>query len=251
MDRSLSVRANDPKRGKVPYIPSRMSDRTGWITTVLQAVPRLFELVRHLRPTMHVAAVTALDEQFLATHSVSAILWDVDGTLMPHHDRAVAPEVRAILQGFGRRVPQAILSNCDDERLLELGVLFAELPVLKGYRLETGTFALRRLHEGRDEWWVRDGSGGQRLPAPPSRALPIRKPSAALVERAIEWMGADRERVVMIGDQYFTDIAGANLAGIRSVKVETLAPTSFPFAVRAFQAIESVVYRLIYGRRRR
>jgi predicted HAD superfamily phosphohydrolase YqeG len=196
---------------------------------------------------LHVAHVTALDETFLANQGVSAILWDVDGTLMPHHDRAVASEIRAVLGVLGRRVPQAVVSNCDDERLLELGLLFTELPVFKGYRLETGTFALRRLHGGRDEWRVRDASGAQTLSSPPSSALAIRKPSAALIEHVIEWMGADRERAVMIGDQYFTDIAGANLAGIRSVKVETLAPASFPLAIRAFQVLERVVYRVLYG----
>jgi predicted HAD superfamily phosphohydrolase YqeG len=221
--------------------------RTGWTTTVLQTAPRLFELARHLRPTMHLAHVRALDEKFLVNHAVSAILWDVDGTLMPHHDRGVTPEIRAVLEVLGRSVPQAVVSNCDDERLLELGVVFAELPVFKGYRLETDRFVLRRLHQGRDEWRVRDASGAQALSSPPPRALAVRKPSAALVEHVIEWMGADRERAVMVGDQYFTDIAGANLAGIRSVKVETLAPASFPRAIRAFQLMEKVVYRLLYG----
>jgi hypothetical protein len=101
-----------------------LSSRTGWTTTVLQAAPRLVELVRHLRPTEHLAHVRAVDEKFLATHSVSAILWDVDGTLMPHHDRAVDSDIRAVLDVLGRSVPQAVVSNCDDERLLELGVLF-------------------------------------------------------------------------------------------------------------------------------
>src|SRR5262252_2204371 len=110
-----------------------MSGRTGWTTTVIQAAPRFLELVRHLQPTMHLAHVRALDEKFLATHAVSAILWDVDGTLMPHHDRAVSSEIRAVLEALGRCVAQAVLSNCDDERLLELGVLFPELPVFKGY----------------------------------------------------------------------------------------------------------------------
>jgi predicted HAD superfamily phosphohydrolase YqeG len=226
-----------------------MSEGTGWTRTVLAAAPRLFELVRHLRPTMHLPAVTSLDEAFLARHAVSAILWDVDGTLMPHHDRAVPSEIRPVLAALGRRVPQGILSNCDDERLLELGALFAELPVFKGYRLDTGTFALRRLHEGRDEWSVRDSGGAQALGSPPRHVRPVRKPSAELVWHAIDCMGAERARAFMIGDQYFTDIAGANLAGIRSVKVETLAPSSFPRVIRGFQTVESVVYRLFYGGR--
>ena len=56
----------------------------------------------------------------------------------------------------------------------------------------------------------------------------------------------DRSGVVMVGDQYFTDIAGANLAGIRSIKVDTFDPPSFPFVLRSFQRIESLLYRLFY-----
>jgi predicted HAD superfamily phosphohydrolase YqeG len=62
-------------------------------------------------------------------------------------------------------------------------------------------------------------------------------------------MGADRARVFMIGDQYFTDIASANLAGIRSVKVDTRSPASFPLPVRTLQRIERAVYHIFYGRR--
>jgi len=227
-----------------------MNERAGWTTTILQAAPQLLELVRHLRPTVHVSSITSLDEEFLATHAVSAILWDVDGTLMAHHDRAIASEASAILEVLGRRVPQAILSNCDDERLVELGVLFAELPVFKGYRLHAGNIAIRRLQAGQDEWSVHEGDGRRLLASRPERARPIRKPSADLIKRVIDWMGADRRGAFMIGDQYFTDIAGANLAGIRSIKVDTVSPASFPLAIRAFQRAEAAVYRLLYGPRR-
>jgi predicted HAD superfamily phosphohydrolase YqeG len=219
----------------------------GWVTTVRQAAPRFFELVQLLKPTVHVASIKSVDEAFLATHAASAILWDVDGTLMPHHDRVVASEVKAILAAVGRRVPQAIVSNCNEERLAELGVLFAELPVFQGYHLETGDIALRRLHEGRDEWSLGEFAGRRPFPAPPAGALPIRKPNADVIERVIEAIGADRERVFMVGDQYFTDIAGANLAGIRSVKVDTLSPASFPLPVRGLQLLERTVYRVLYG----
>jgi predicted HAD superfamily phosphohydrolase YqeG len=224
-----------------------MGDRNGWTGTAIQAAPQLLELVRHLRPTVHVPSIASIDDAFLAHHAVSAIIWDVDGTLTPDKGRSVASDVRAVLNALGRSVRQAILSNCDDDRLIELGTLFADMPVLKGYRLENGQVALRRLHEGREEWSAREEGRRQTMSRPSGRVRSIRKPNADLVDLAVRSLGADRNGVLMVGDQYFTDIAGANMAGIRSVKVATLAPASFPLAVQVFQRVERIVYRILYG----
>jgi len=53
--------------------------------------------------------------------------------------------------------------------------------------------------------------------------------------------------LMMVGDQYFTDVAGANLCGAVSVKVSTWRPDSFPLALRLFQWAEKVVYAVRYG----
>ncbi len=45
------------------------------------------------------------------------------------------------------------------------------------------------------------------------------KPSPEAYAQAMERMGTDRESTVMIGDQLFTDICGANRAGIPSILV--------------------------------
>jgi hypothetical protein len=138
-------------------------------------------------------------------------------------------------------VRHTILSNCGEERLVELGQLFPHIPVVKVYETESGTVC-RTLVKGREEWL---GDAGPL--DPPRQRQPIKKPSAKLVECAMRVIGQeDRSGVVMVGDQYFTDIAGANLAGIRSIKVETFDPRSFPFAVRSFQRFESLFYRLFY-----
>jgi len=49
----------------------------------------------------------------------------------------------------------------------------------------------------------------------------------------------------MVGDQDFTDVAGANLAGIRSVKVRTVRPDSFPIAVRSLHIRERFIFRVL------
>jgi predicted HAD superfamily phosphohydrolase YqeG len=227
---------------------ARMRESTGWAATVLQAAPRLLALARHLRPTVHLETIAALDAAFVARHDVSAIIWDADGTLTADKGRAVPAEVRAVLERLG--VAQAILSNCDDERLVQLGAMFPDVHVLKGYRLADGAVVMRRLHQGRDQWSAQAGLGQREISPPAGRRHAIRKPSAELIELAIAVLGANRGGVVMVGDQYFTDIAGANLAGIRSVKVATRAPRSFPLAVQLFHRAETIVYRVLYGRGR-
>ena len=53
--------------------------------------------------------------------------------------------------------------------------------------------------------------------------------------------------VAMVGDQYLTDVAGANLGGIRSIKLPTLAPETFRRSVRAGQIAETVLYAVAHG----
>jgi predicted HAD superfamily phosphohydrolase YqeG len=217
-----------------------------WITTTRQALPRFFELVSKLKPTMHLPDVRAIDESFLAEHRIAALIWDVDGTLMAHHNMTVAEEFQSTLTRIAERsdVRQIILSNCGETRFAELGRIFPEVPVLKAYRRVGGDILLRTLANGRERWSDRAEIEQER---PGETLQPLKKPSAELIEFALAAAGSPpRERVFMVGDQYFTDIAGANLAGIGSIKVPTLGRGSFPFAVRSFQRIESVLYRILY-----
>ncbi len=219
-----------------------------WVQTTRRLLPRLVGLARQLRPTYHLASVAALDLPFVRKNDVGALLWDVDGTLMPHHARGVAPELRPAVETLfaAPGLRHAIVSNCQEERFAELGGIFPELPIVLGY--ETADGPAYRIRRGGEEAWR--GPGAARAEAEPGPLSPIRKPSAELVRAAIEELGlSDRpQRVLMVGDQYFTDIASANLAGIRSAKVPTLARDSFPLPVRWSQRLEALLYRLKYGR---
>ena len=221
-----------------------------WMTTTWQTLPRFFRLLAKIRPTFHFPDVTALNRAFLDKYGAAALLWDVDGTLMPHHDTRVASEFRDALRSLENEVPQAILSNCGEERLAELGTIFPELPVLKAYRTDAGATVLRCLERGQERWTVRTAMTHEPIERPAGRLTPLKKPSADLIECALHRLGAAdrRDHVFMVGDQYFTDIAGANLAGIRSIKVPTFGRRSFPFAIRCFQLIERAIYRLLHGK---
>ena len=50
------------------------------------------------------------------------------------------------------------------------------------------------------------------------------KPSPKNYRQAMQWMGTDCGSTIFIGDQIFTDIVGAKLAGIHAILVEPINP---------------------------
>lgn len=214
-----------------------MADKPGWVLTIRQTAPVAFRIARKLAPTYELAGVTEIDEHFLESHAIRGLIWDVDGTLTPYHAPAPTPEVLRHLERLDRLpwLRQVILSNCGEERYAELGEIFPGLEILKVYE-SAGGRVFRRLLRGQEIW--EGAAGSQHL-------RPLRKPSAALVEYAVRRLEVEAAEAAMVGDQYWTDVAGANLAGVRSVKVPQLEPGSFPAIMRAFQRLESVLRRLV------
>ena len=50
------------------------------------------------------------------------------------------------------------------------------------------------------------------------------KPKLSGYERAMELMGTKRENTIFVGDQIFTDVYGANRAGIRTFLTKPIHP---------------------------
>ena len=197
-----------------------------------------------MRPTWWFTDISALTADRLVELGIAAAIWDVDGTLMSYHAEEVDPRFHAQIRALFRdsRVRHAILSNCGEERFLLLGRLFPEIPVMRGYRRRDGETVFRILHGGNDSL-----SGVAALLA--DGAQPIRKPDGELVRRAMAALGVEEPaRVVMIGDQYMTDVASANLAGARSIKVDTFRRDSFPLPVKLSQSLERMLYAIFHGR---
>ncbi len=211
-----------------------------WLRTVRQSVPQLARVLRHLGPTWELDRVDRLDPAFCATHGVRGLIWDVDGTLTTYHGREIEAGIRpAVLRLLeAPELRHVILSNCGEARFVELGGIIPGVPVLKAYRSADGV--VRRCLLGGVERW--DGGG----PAPD--LVPIRKPSAELVTFALDELGVAPAEAVMVGDQYWTDVAGAGMAGVRSVKLPTLAPATFPQTLRVLQRFERVLHRAVGGR---
>lgn len=181
-----------------------------------------------------------MSAEFVRREGILAVVWDVDGTLMSYHasgvDPAFLPTI-ATLREMG--VAQAVLSNCGEERFVDLGRIFPEFPVVRAYELGADR-TYRVLHEGRDSL------GKEAAEALLGRgARQVRKPDGPLFLHAVSVLGCSSPTdALMVGDQFLTDVATANLAGGRSAKVPAWKRDTFPFPVRASQWLESAFYRL-------
>lgn len=212
-------------------------------TTFVQVAPRLVSLVGRMRPTWHAASLAEVTPACLRARGVRGMIWDIDGTLTGDRQREVRPEAAdafaALREDPGLR--HVILSNASEPRYRELGELFPGLPILRAYALR-GELLFRRVLGTTDSWTAEDLAA--RFAA---GAHVVRKPSAELVAYAVRELGCAADEVVMIGDQYLTDVAGANLGGVRSIKLPTLAPETFRRTVRLGQVVEGLLYLVAHG----
>jgi len=216
-----------------------------WVSTVLQGGPKLVKLARHAAPTLRIDSVASLYPETIRSLGAHGIIWDVDGTLMPRHGSAVAPHLAA---AFARlrgdpMLRHVILSNCDAKRFADLATIFTDIPILRVYARAGGIIVRRRLGESDS---CTPGTDVSRLDS--VRAL--RKPNVLMVRAALDELRCTSpSQAVMIGDQYLTDVAPANMLGVATVKVDTIEPGSFPMPVRALQLAERLLVRMVASHR--
>jgi predicted HAD superfamily phosphohydrolase YqeG len=180
---------------------------------------------------------------FLASQGVRGVIWDIDGTLTGDRRRDLIPACAAPFAAL-RADPSlrhVILSNASEPRFRELGEMFPDLPILRAYALRGGLLYRKVL--GATDTFTADELSARLAEG----AHVVRKPSAELVAYALEELGCGAGEAVMVGDQYLTDVAGANLAGVRSIKLPTLAPETFRRTVRFGQVAESLLYAVAHG----
>lgn len=72
------------------------------------------------------------------------------------------------------------------------------------------------------------------------------KPKPSGYRKAMEQLGTDTGNTIFVGDQIFTDVCGANLAGIRTILVKPIHPKEEIQIVlkRRLEAIVLLFYRL-------
>lgn len=139
---------------------------------------------RNLYPNDYIPSVYDIDFQALAGQGYRGIIFDVDNTLVPHGAPA-------------------------DERAKKL---FDELNAL-GFK----SILLSNNKEPRVQKFCRDVVGADYI-------FKAAKPRPGNYRKAMEMMGTDTSNTIFVGDQIFTDVWGANVAGIRSVLVRPILP---------------------------
>lgn len=135
--------------------------------------------MKNLFPKDYISSVYDIDFKKLSEDGYRAVLFDVDNTLVEHG--APADErAKELFSEFNRLgYKTLVLSNNKEPRVKS----FVEAVHATGYIYKAG------------------------------------KPNPANYIKAMQQLGTDRSNTIFIGDQIFTDIWGANRAGIRSIMV--------------------------------
>jgi uncharacterized protein len=181
------------------------------------------ELFKNLKPTYTVRNVEGITPESLWENSldnISAIAFDVDGTLMPHHETYVKPVVYNTL----KRLYQAdlnllIISNAYDERANELYDMFG----MNLLNMDIITPAL--------------------VTPTGEKPTSFRKPNPAMLEYASNLVKGE---VLMVGDQLFKDVLSANRAGMPSVLVPRRGDGDDP-RVKYLQRPAEAAVRKLHG----
>lgn len=134
------------------------------------------------RPTYMVGAVYDLRANDLLRNGITAVLVDLDNTLIAWNNPDGTPEVRAWL---------------DEMTIADITVVVVSNNNCKRVERAVSRFGVDFI----------------------SRAM---KPFARGINIAIKRYGFDRDEVIMVGDQLMTDIRASHRAGIKSVLVKPL-----------------------------
>lgn len=161
---------------------------------------------RGLFPDEYVRSAYDVDYEKLYREGIRGIIYDIDNTLVLP-DAPADTRSRKLLEYLGRIGLKAVVVSNNRE------------PRVKRFSDDTnGTPYVHRA-------W---------------------KPLPSGYRRAMEKMGTDRTNTVFIGDQLYTDVAGANLAGLRTILVKPMTYREEPQIVlkRAAEIPALVLYRL-------
>lgn len=155
-----------------------------------------------LRPDIVVQETREITPELLRRHGVEGVLVDLDDTIVASGSEEMAAGTREWLLG-----------------------------------LQAGGFPLLILSNGERKrvarWAGEFGIPGLHLSG---------KPFAPAFRRGLRLLGTPAERTAMVGDQLFTDVLGANLAGMVSVLVAPLSPGKL-LHTRAIRRLERRLLR--------
>ena len=156
---------------------------------------------RHFYPDDYVASTYVIDFAALAEQGYRGVIFDVDNTLVPHGAPADERAIALFEQLHALGYQITLLSNNKEPRVQK----FCDQVVGASYIFRAG------------------------------------KPKPSNYIHAMERMGTNTDNTIFVGDQIFTDILGANLAGIRSVMVKPILPWKEEIQIILKRFLEAVV----------
>jgi HAD superfamily phosphatase (TIGR01668 family) len=136
-----------------------------------------------LYPCMRVGSVYELTPEWLKSRGFRAVICDLDDTLTPYYDTNPNPGLVKWLNSLNNAGILVYILSNWKKKRIA--------PLCKKFGIEFATMAM--------------------------------KPLPFAFNRAIRKLGVNKNEVVAIGDQIFTDIVGGNLAGIHTILVEPIA----------------------------
>ncbi len=149
----------------------------------------------------HIREVTP---EFLKRHGITALILDLDNTLVAWHGKEIAEEIQGWVTGMrAAGVSMCIVSNTHRPG------------------------RLKELAERLGVQWV--PSGG--------------KPRRRGFLRALESMNTPAEQTAVVGDQLFTDIWGGNRCGLLTILVEPLSKVEFIGTRVISRTMERLLFR--------
>ena len=141
-----------------------------------------------LTPNIQLESAFEITPDWLLEHGLKGLALDIDNTLAPTHLAGDETQIRAWLEPLKQaNIPIRIVSNGHPQRILEFCELF-KLEYIDILNLKMAA-----------------------------------KPIPKAYSRASSQMNLQPNQVAMVGDQIFTDVLGANLAGMYSVLVKPLS----------------------------
>jgi HAD superfamily phosphatase (TIGR01668 family) len=159
-------------------------------------------MFQHFCPRLVIPSVTVLTPEFFRERTLTAVLLDLDNTLVHWHGQEVRPEIAEWLRG-----------------LQSAGLRFC---------LASNTHRPRRL-----------AALGEALGVP--YELGVAKPRPAGLRRCLARVEAAPEETAMLGDQIFTDIWGGNRCGLYTILVRPMSPREFIGTRVVSRPLEKVV----------
>ena len=132
------------------------------------------------KPTYNVNSILEIPVEFFKNHKINSVLIDIDDTLTSHGEQSINSDTLHWIELLRSNGINLILVSNNFKKRVSIFAKSVGLPYVH--------MSLKPLPWG--------------------------------FSRALKRLSSTKEKSVIIGDQLFTDILGANLVGIRSVLVE-------------------------------